>query len=196
MRITFSLLRLLRDCRAIAAIEMAFALPVMCMMTFSLYEVTQGVICYMKVADVANSVADLIGQTNLAQGGVGNTDFDNFYLAGQLIMNPSSGSGLGVSVASVYFDNNGQNPVENWHVERGGATPMINATAFVSTLGTANGSSIVVKITYTYTSALNYFLQAPINLSVQVAAQPRNLIPPTYKTGIPCPPANGSQSCI
>ena len=97
------LIRLLRDCRAVAAIEMAFALPITCALTFSMYEVTQGVICYMKIIDVANTVADLIGQTNIAQGGVGSTDFNNFYIAGQLIMTPSTGSNLKLAMASVSF---------------------------------------------------------------------------------------------
>lgn len=189
------LIRLLRDCRAVAAIEMAFALPVLCTMTFALYEVTQGIICYMKVSDVANSVANLIGQTNLAQGGIGNTEFDNFYIAGQLIMNPSSGGNLGIAVASVYFDSTGNNPVQSWHVERGGATAISNATTFVTSVGTAHGSAIVVKATYRYSSLLNYFITTPINISSEVAAQPRNLLPPAYQTGIPCPPPIGSESC-
>jgi Flp pilus assembly protein TadG len=50
--------RLLRDCRATVAIEFAFVLPILCLMVFGLYEVTEGVICYMKVVDVANTVGD------------------------------------------------------------------------------------------------------------------------------------------
>jgi Flp pilus assembly protein TadG len=189
------LMRLLRDCRAVAAIEMAFALPITCALTFSMYEVTQGVICYMKIIDVANTVADLIGQTNIAQGGVGNTDFNNFYIAGQLIMTPSTGGNLKLAIASVYFDATGSNPVQRWHVERGGAAALTGTTTFASNLGTAYGSTIIVKATYSYSSVLNYFITTPINITAEVAAQPRNLIPPAYQTGIPCPPASGSQTC-
>jgi Flp pilus assembly protein TadG len=35
--------RLVRDCRATVAIEFAFTLPILCMMVFGLYEVTEGV---------------------------------------------------------------------------------------------------------------------------------------------------------
>jgi len=185
----------LRDCRATVAIEFAFVLPILCGMVFSLYEVTEGVICYMKVVDVANTVSDLIGQVSVAQGGVGNNDFDDYYIAGQLVMSPSSPSGLGLAIASVYYDSTGKNPKVAWQVERGGAAAMANATTFVSGLGTANSSTIVVKTSYTYTSALNYFITTPIVITSQVAGQPRNLLPPAYTTGVPCPPPSGSESC-
>jgi Flp pilus assembly protein TadG len=186
---------LLRDCRATIAIEFAFTLPIFCTMTFGLYEVTQGVICYMKVYDVANTVADLIGQTTIAAGGAGNTDFDHMYIAGQMIMSPSTGSNLGLAIASVYYDSSGNNPTLKWQVERGGAAVMSNTTSFVAGLGTASGSTIIVQATYTYNSLLNYLITSPIKITAQVAAKPRNLIPPAYTAGIPCPPSNGLQSC-
>jgi Flp pilus assembly protein TadG len=188
-------IRLVRDCRATVAIEFAFTLPILCMMVFGLYEVTEGVICYMKVVDVANTVADLIGQTSLAQGGVGTTDFNNYYIAGQLVMTPSAGSNLGIAIANVYYDSNGANPTVSWQVQRGGAAAISNATNFVSGLGTANGSTIIVQASYTYTSLLNYFITAPIVITAEVASQPRNLLPPAYPKGTPCPPASGLEAC-
>src|ERR1700733_10012788 len=80
------LVELLRNCRATVAIEFAFALPILCMMVFGLYEVTQGVICYMKVVDVANTVSDLIGQTLTSQTGIGTNEFNNYYTAGHMVM--------------------------------------------------------------------------------------------------------------
>jgi Flp pilus assembly protein TadG len=188
-------IRLVRDCRATVAIEFAFTLPILCMMVFGLYEVTEGVICYMKVVDVANTVADLIGQTSLAQGGVGTNDFNNYYIAGQLVMTPSAGSNLGIAIANVYYDSNGANPTVSWQVQRGGAAAISNATNFVSGLGTANGSTIIVQASYTYTSLLNYFITAPIVITAEVASQPRNLLPPAYPKGTPCPPASGLEAC-
>jgi Flp pilus assembly protein TadG len=186
---------MLRDSCATVSIEFAFALPILCAMTFGLYEVTQGVITYMKVVDVANTVSDLIGQISIAQGGVGNQDFDNYYIAAQLVMTPSTGSNLGFAIASVYYDSSGANPKVAWQVERGGAAAMTNATSFVNGLGTANGSTIVVQATYTYHSLLNYFITSPIVITSQVAGQPRNLLPPAFLQGIPCPPASGLETC-
>jgi Flp pilus assembly protein TadG len=183
------LMNLLRDCHATIAIETAFALPILCGMVFTLWEVTQGVICYMKVIDAANSINDLIGQTTSAQGGVGNSDFDNLYIAGQMVMAPNTPGYLGYAIASVTFDANGKNPTVAWQVERGGATAMNNLTTFVNGLGTANGSTIVVQTTYSYYSLLNYFFKSPITLTSQIAAGPRNM------TVIPCPPPSGLETC-
>lgn len=188
--------RLRRDCRASVAIEFAFALPILCLMTFGLYEVTQGVICYMKVVDAARTVCDLIGQQLTATTGIGTNEFDNYYIAGQLIMTPSSGTNLGLAIASVYYNGSGTGPTVAWQVERGGAAAMGSATSYVSGLGTANGSTIVVQATYTYTSLLNYFITSPITITATVTGQPRNFLPGAgYNKGIPCPPTNGSESC-
>jgi Flp pilus assembly protein TadG len=187
--------RLLRETRATVAIEFAFVLPIMCMMTFALYEVTQGVICYMKVVDVANTVADPIGQTTLGQGGVGNADFDNFYIAGQMVIYPSTGNNLGIAIANVYYNSTGGSPIVSWQIQRGGSAAITNATSFVTGLGSDNGSTIVVEVSYTYTSLLNYFITAPIVITSEVATQPRNLLPPAYTQGTPCPPASGTETC-
>jgi Flp pilus assembly protein TadG len=186
-------LALLRDCRASVAIEFGFALPILCMMTFGLYEVTQGVICYMKVVDVAHTVADLVAQA--PNTGIGSIEFNNYYIAGQLVMTPSTGSNLSFAVASVYYNSSGANPTLSWQIERGGAAAMSNATAFVSGLGSANGSTIVVQATYTYNSLLDYFITAPITITAQVSEQPRYALPPANTEGIPCPPTNGSDTC-
>jgi Flp pilus assembly protein TadG len=181
--------RLLRDGCGTVAIEFAFALPILCGMTFALYEVTQGVITYMKVVDVANTVSDLIGQQSKAESGIADQDFDNYYTAGEMVMAPNVGSNLKLAVASVYYDNTGANPKQCWHVVRGGAAAIANATTFVNGLGgTPNSSTIVVQATYTYTSLLNYFITSPIVISAEVAGQPRNLLPNAYTKGIPYPP--------
>jgi len=192
-RVLQRLRRLLRDSCATVSVEFAFALPILCAMTFALYEVTEGVITYMKVVDVANTVSDLIGQVLTAQNGVGNNDFDNYYIAGQLVLAPNNGN-LKLAIASVYYDSTGANPVVKWHVERGGAAAISNATSFVSGLGTPYGSTIVVQATYTYTSLLNYFITTPIVITSEIAGQPRNYLPATgYQQGIPCPAP--SQTC-
>lgn len=184
---------LLRDCRATIAVEFSFALPILCALTFSLYEVTEGVICYMKVVDVAHTVADLIAQT--PPTGIGSTEFNNYYIAGQLVMTPSSGSNLGFAVASVYYGPGGNTPTIAWQIQRGGAAAISNATSFVSGLGSTNGSTVIVQATYTYTSLLDYFITSPIVITSEVSEQPRYAIPGTSNDGIPCPPTDGSDSC-
>jgi len=192
-RMTSVIAALLRDCRATVAIEFGFTLPILCAMTFSLYEVTQGVICYMKVVDVAHTVADLVAQA--PNTGIGSTQFNNYYVAGQLVMSPSTGSNLSFAVASVYYNSTGASPTVAWQVQRGGAASIGNATSFVSGLGSANGSTIVVQATYAYNSVLDYFITSPIVITSEVSEQPRYAIPPANAQGIPCPPTNGSDTC-
>src|SRR6202035_827248 len=96
--------RLLRDRCATVSIEFAFALPILCGMTLGLYEITEGVITYMKVVDVANTVSDLIGQQSKAESGIADQDLDNYYIAGEMVMAPNVGSNLKLAVASIYYD--------------------------------------------------------------------------------------------
>jgi Flp pilus assembly protein TadG len=185
--------RLRRDARATVAIEFAFTLPLMLLMTFGLYEVTEGVICYMKVVDVAHTVADLVAQA--PSTGIGNTEFNNYYIAGQMVIYPSTGSNLGFAVASVYYNASGASPTVAWQIQRGGAAAITNATSFVSGLGSDYGSTVIVQASYTYTSLLNYFITAPIVITYEVAESPRYALYPSDPEGIPCPPTSGSETC-
>lgn len=185
--------RLWHDTKATVAIEFALALPLMLMMTLALYEVTQGVICYMKVVDVAHTVADLIAQA--PNTGIGSTEFNNYYIAAQMVMVPSTGENLGFAVASVYYNSSGAAPTVAWQIQRGSATAITNATSFVNGLGSDSGSTVIVQATYTYTSLLNYFITAPITITSEVSEQPRYALPPANTQGIPCPPTNGSDTC-
>ena len=179
------------DIRGVAAIEFAFALPILCLMVFALFEVAQGISCYYKLMDAANSVADLIGQTTSSEGGVGNTDFNNYYVAGQLVMSPNPPSPLQLAMASITFNSTGQFSSVAWQITRGSATKMSNAALQTATtsLSVTNGSVIVVQATYKYTSVLNYFIKTPITMTYDAYALPRNM------NSIPCPPPSGAEPC-
>jgi Flp pilus assembly protein TadG len=187
--------RLLRavlgDRAGVAAIEFAIALPVLCMMVFGVYEISQAIICYYKVVDAASSIADLIGQTTVAEGGVGNTDFDNFYTAGQMIMSPAAGANLKLDIASVTYNSSGTGATVAWQVVRGGAAKQGTSTitSAVSSLGVASGSVIVVQATYNFTSPLNYFITSAITMTFQAYAVPRNLMQ------LACPPSGAGETC-
>ena len=165
-----------RDRGGTAAIEFAFALPVLLLMFCGLFEVSQGIIVYMKVIDVADTVSDLVAQ----QKQVASSDISNFYIAGQLVMTPSAGSGLGLAVASVVFDPNTGLPSVAWQVTRGGAATMNNIAAAATGLGSKGDSVIVANATYTYTSVLRYVLPNGITMSSQVFSRPRQV------QAIPC----------
>jgi Flp pilus assembly protein TadG len=182
---------ILGDRAGVVAIEFAIALPVLCMMVFAVFEITQAIICYYKLVDAASSVADLIGQTTVSEGGVASGDFDNLYSAAQLVMSPNSGTPLELDVASITFNSSGAGAKVGWQIERGGAGKIKNATltSSASTLGVASGSVIIVQATYSFTSPLDYFLKNPVTMTFQAFAIPRNMLQ------IACPPSGSGESC-
>ena len=150
-------------------IEFAFALPVLLVLLVGAFEVSQALIVYMKVIDVADTVSDLVAQ----QKQVAESDIDNYYIAGQLVMMPSVGSGLGLAVASVTFDPNTGNPSVAWQVTEGGAAAMTDAAAAATGLGSPGDSVIVAQATYTYTSGIGYLISQGITMSSRVFSRPR-----------------------
>jgi Flp pilus assembly protein TadG len=166
-----------------ASIEFAFALPVLLVMFMGVFEVSQALIVYMQVIDVADTVSDLVSQ----QRQISTTDIDNYYTAGQLVMTPHAPAGLGLAIASVTFDGTTGNPSIAWQVVEGGATAMTAADlqAAVIPKGTSLGgacsppaanpcnSVIVAQANYTYNSALSYLIQQPIAMSARVFSRPR-----------------------
>jgi Flp pilus assembly protein TadG len=178
-----------RKCGGTAAIEFAFVVPALIVMFMGVFEVSQALIVYMKLIDVADVVSDLIAQ----QTGVSTTTIGNFYTAGQLVMAPSAPGGLGLYVASITFDPNTGAASVAWSDTQGSGSTMTNAEAI--TLATSSsdntapglGSSCVVQLasagscdsviiaqaTYTYTSALSYIIQHPMFMSAYVFSRPR-----------------------
>jgi len=162
------------------AVEFAIALPVLLVMLLGVFEVSQALIVYMKVIDVADTVSDLIAQ----QKQVASSDIDNYYIAGQLVMTPSIGSGLGLAVASVTFDPNTGNPSVAWQVTRGSAAAMTDAATAATGLGSDGDSVIVANATYTYTPISRYLLQQGITMSSRVFSRPRQVF--TIPCTAPC----------
>jgi Flp pilus assembly protein TadG len=174
-----------------ASIEFAVALPALLVMFMGVFEVSQALLVYMKVIDVADTVSDLVAQQTKVQS----SDIDNYYIAGQLVMTPSAGAGLGLYVASVTFDPATGAAAVAWEVTRGGAAPMTNAAADLAATNAPNGplglacpsvsaipcdSVIMAQASYTYNSLLSYLIQKPITMSSVVFSRPRSVL------SIPC----------
>jgi Flp pilus assembly protein TadG len=170
-----------------AAVEFAFALPLLIVMLMGAFEVSQALIVYMKVIDAADTVSDLIAQQKqIAEG-----DLDNYYIAGQLVMSPSPGAGLQLAVASVVLDQTTGNPSVAWHIEEGGAAAMTDLVATVTAMqatppgvGSKGDSVIVAQATYTYNSTIKYVLPQGITISSRVYSRPRVVFT------IPCIPCS------
>jgi Flp pilus assembly protein TadG len=163
------LCNLWRQRGGVAAVEFAIVLPAMLVLFLGAFEVSQALIVYMKVIDVADTVSDLVSQ----QKQIASSDIDNYYIAGQLVMTPSAGSGLGLAVASVTFDPNTGNPSVAWQVTECGAAAMTDAATAATGLGSPGDSVIVARATYTYTPLTGYMIHNAITMSSRVFSRPR-----------------------
>jgi Flp pilus assembly protein TadG len=168
--------RAFKDRLASAAIDFAMIFPIMVVLFLGTYEVANAIIIYMRVIDAADTMSDLTTTYRT----VASSDLTNIYTAGQMIMEPASGSGLGVSIASVSF-NASDTPSVVWQVFRGTNPPLMSdaATAAVG-LGSPGDSVIEAMATYTYTSIFQFVLPSGIQMSSRVFSRPR------YVTAIPC----------
>ena len=161
----------LRDTKGVAAIEFAFVVPAMITLFAGAWELSQGMICYLKLLDAADTVVDITcQQTTLTTANI-----DDIYTAAQLVMTPNAGSALGVAVASVTFNATTGAPAVAWQATRGTATALSNTalTALANGLGNAGESVIITQVTYNYTSLLKLVLPGGINLAANAMQRPR-----------------------
>jgi len=154
-----------------SAMDFALVFPIMLVLFLGTYETANAIITYMKVIDAADTMSDLTAQYR----SVASSDLSNIYTAGQLIMEPSPGTGLGVAIASVTFDPNTGNASIAWQVTRGGANPMTDAASAAVGLGSPGDSVIEAMATYSYSSIFQYVLPWTINMSSRVFSRPRNV---------------------
>ena len=163
--------RALQDRRASVAAEFVLLIPVLITLFLGITEAANAVIMYMKVIDAADTVSDLVAQYST----VASADLDNIYIAGQLVMEPSPGNGLGLAIASVTFDPVSGNPSVAWQVTRGGAPAMADAATAAIGLGNPGDSIIEATASYTYTSLFRFVLPNAITMSTRVFSRPRNV---------------------
>lgn len=176
------LLHLARDRAGTAAIEFAFIVPIMVSIFLAAVELSNAVIVYMKLINATDTIADLTAQTGLTTT-LHAADITNLYTAGQLVMSPSSGTGLGLALASVTFNASTGVPSVAWQQTKGGAASMTDLTSSNTTLTTLGGkgdSVIVAQATYTYTSLFQFIIKTPISMTSRVYCRPRLVVSVPY----------------
>ena len=109
--------KLVRNERAVAAVEFALVSPLMLALYMGSMEVSQVITVDKKVSTVASSVGDLVAR---ADGSIDATTVDDYINASNVLMSPYPASNLKQRVTSVYVDNSGQTNVE-WSISYNGA---------------------------------------------------------------------------
>lgn len=154
-----------------ALIEFALVLPIMITLFLGVFEGTRVVAASMRLANAAQSVADMIAQ----QSNIDANMMTNFCNGGQLSMTPLSGTSLTIAVAEV-TNNNGTLTVDWNDVTCNGATTISNATTLATTLvPNANDSVVIVQATYAYTSPISYVLASSYTLTQTAYQRPYNV---------------------
>ena len=154
-----------------ALIEFALVLPIMITLFMGVFEGTRVIAASMRLANAAQSVADMVAQ----QSNITSTVMTNFCNGGQLSMTPLSGSSLQIAVTEV--TNNGGTLTVDWNdTSCNSATTISNATTLATTLvPNANDSVVIVQATYAYTSPISYVLSKSYTLTQTAYQRPYNV---------------------
>jgi Flp pilus assembly protein TadG len=141
--------KLWRDRRAVAATEFAMVLPFLLILLIGMAEITGAMNQDRKVSRISNSIADLVAQAQTVTSG----ELDAVMDLGAKILAPYPSDGLGIVVASVSFDEDGD-PEVDWSHTSGkgvswpkGAAPPVT---FPSTVASPNTSIVVCLTTLEY----------------------------------------------
>ena len=149
--------RILRDRRAVSAVEFALLLPVLLTLFIAGIELSQALTIYRKVSHTANALGDLVSQVAT----ISTSEMSNIMAATTAIMTPYSATGVKLVVSAVNYTTSGgfktawsvgQNTTA-WTVNS--APPITIPTGLIS-----DGQQLVVtKVQYVYTSTFSTFMQ-------------------------------------
>lgn len=170
--------RIFGDQAGAVAVEFALILPVMLIMFFGSYEISNLLLADMKLTAAAQAAADLVATTPYLQA----SDFTDVTNAAAQVMTPfPTATQLKSAYASVTYSTGV--PKIDWHVEQNGASPLSMGTiptgADMTQLGgTTYGSTdsvIVVELQYSYTAPISYVLKGNWTLTEAAFVRPRHV---------------------
>jgi Flp pilus assembly protein TadG len=121
--------RLARDTGGALMIEMAFAMPVLVLLTLGGVEIARYVLLHQKLDRVASSIADLVSQAETVSVG----DLQNVFDAAAYVAAPFDLAGSGTVIVSSVSNPAGSAGTQiNWQQSGGGSVP---ATSQIGTVG-------------------------------------------------------------
>lgn len=169
-----------RNTRGLAAVEFAFILPMMLVLTFGTIEISSGVAIDRKVTMTARTLSDLVSQGTQ----VTNTDLVNFFKLGSAIMTPYAVTTATMTqkVTAVNIDASGNAKVE-WSFigSVNGSTATVSAgyaknteiSTIPNDLRVPNTQLIWSEVAYTYTPIVGAVVTAALPLTDECFTRPR-----------------------
>ena len=162
---------LIRTTRGSVVTELALIFPLMMIMFFGCFEVTQLARAYMGLNNTAQTLADMLARQQPVPAGVIADACDGARLA----MSPVSGNHLSAAIASVTKDASSGAVGVDWQDTSCGGAPSIASPASLAagTLVNKGDNVIVVKAHFTYNAIISFVLPATVSLSQVAFARPR-----------------------
>jgi len=158
------------------ALELAAVFPMMAIMFFGCFEVTQLVRVSMGLGVSTDAVADYVSRAASPGGTDPTSEVTNACAGGKLMMAPFVGTFLGAAVASVTYNASTNAIALDWtDTSCGtGTAGITNPVAIATPLLNQPGDSVIIVLTtYTYTSPISVVLQPSYTLSHMSYARPR-----------------------
>jgi|GEM_PF-2064785 len=161
--------RVFRCRRGTVAIESALIFPILVLFLLGMVEVSTYLEASRKAMAATQTVADLVAQ----ETGQTTASLMTTRNAAKWVMEPFADDDrtLGLTIASVGFDNKGDDPRVLWKFDTGTGGPTINP-ATAKGLSDPLESVVVVRLQFTYHSPFN-FLFSDIDLDEMAFARPR-----------------------
>lgn len=167
--------RFARDSRGIAAIEMAFIMPLLLLLYFGLFDLTALITLNRKISYSASVVADLVSQNKTTVTAAKITDY---FDAAELVMSPTPVANVRIDLYG-FYDNSGT-ITQRWsESSTGGSACSAPSTTSMDELMT-DGNDVVVAVVCTqYTPYIATFLGENIlgatsfTLREEIALRPR-----------------------
>lgn len=163
------LARLLRNDRAMAAVEFALTLPLALFIFVGVAQVGEGIEISRKVTITTRIVTDLVTQYSSVSGSTLSTVLG----ASSEIIAPYSASNLAITVSEISTDSKG-NATVTWSSTLNGTALTTGAKFTLPTaLDQANISLIYGQVTYSFTPLLGYKIVGTIPIADQIYMSPR-----------------------
>jgi Flp pilus assembly protein TadG len=184
------MLGLIRDRKAVAAIEFAMVVPIMLVMFFGTVEFSSGVAVDRKVTLMAHTLSDLTSQS--PTNGISDADIANFFAASGAIMTPYAAAPTQAIVSELYIDGTTTPPQARVQWSKGyqggvARAPKSTVLTVPSALMVSGTYLIFSEVSYLYTPAAGYVMgKAGVKLSDVSFTRPRQsvcVIYPAVTTG-------------
>ncbi|HUO00181.1 MAG TPA: TadE/TadG family type IV pilus assembly protein [Bradyrhizobium sp.] len=169
-----SVLRLIRDNNALAAVEFAMILPIMLVLFFGTVEFSSGVEVDRKVNLAAHTLSDLTSQSPTT--GVSDAELGFFFSAGASILLPYSSAPLNEVISELYVDANTGIAYVQWSkaFQAGVARVTGSPVSIPPTLAVKGTYLIFSEVNYRYKPTVGYVMSsAGVTLSASAYTRPR-----------------------